>query len=698
MAESIEKQARRLRGEIAEHDRLYFVEANPKISDGEYDALVAKLREIEEARPDLITPDSPTQRVGGAPIEGFDHVAHDTPMLSVDNTYDEDQLRKFDARVKKMLGDQPYRYLVDPKIDGVAVSLIYESGHLSRAVTRGDGVTGDDITHNVRTMRSVPLRLTGEDHPGFLDVRGEIYWPRAEFDAYNAEREKRGDPVFANPRNATAGTLKQLDPANVRDRGLRFAAHGFGRIEPRVGNTASALFERFKSWGIPVNQDASLIDDADGLVELIKSWETNRHDLPFEVDGLVIKVDDLHQREELGVTSKYPRWCIAYKFAAQQGETQILDVDFQVGKLGTITPRAIMNPVQLAGTTVRHATLHNFDQVDRLDVHIGDTVVVEKAGEIIPQVIRVITEKRPRHAKKVERPDTCPACGDPVVQDEGGVYIRCVNAKCPAQLRERLIYYCHRDQMDIDGAGEAVIDALINQPLTDADGNRFKLESPADLYDLNAYRDGLIELAVSTNAKTGSAIRLGEKRTDALLAGIDKSKSRPMSKLLASLNIRHVGGSSAELIADHFAQKCGEGEDVMQKVMAASEEELIEIDGIGPELAASVRAFFDLDDNKQVVARLKGAGVNMTQPRRESTGEQVFSGMTVVVTGSLEKMSRKEAQDLIKSLGGKSAGSVSKKTDLVVAGPGAGSKLAKAEELGIEVIDEAEFLKRTDAI
>ena len=693
MGDTIEKQIMRLRRQIAEHDRLYYVEAAPKITDREYDALLGRLRELEQAHPEWVTPDSPTQRVGGSPISGFEHVAHDTPMLSIDNTYDEEQVRAFDERVRKGLADARFHYVVDPKIDGVAVSLVYEGGRLVRAVTRGDGRIGDDVTHNVRRMRGVPLSLVGGDVADFLDVRGEIYWPRAEFEAYNARREAAGEPPFANPRNAAAGTLKQLDPASMTGRQLRFAAHGFGRVTPPHAERASQLMGLLRSWGIPVNE-GTVVSDVDAVLELCTAWETRRHSLPFEVDGLVIKVDELALRERLGATSRYPRWCIAYKYAAEQAETRLIDVDFQVGKLGTITPRAIMEPVQLAGTTVRHASLHNFDQVERLDLHYGDTVVVEKAGEIIPQVVRVVVERRRVGAKKVTPPAVCPVCGDPVVRDEGGVYIRCVNVQCPAQIRERLVYFCHRDQMDIDGAGEAVIDALLAGAMTNDEGGQWSLKSPADLYDLHAFGAGLADLAVGTNKRTGSAIRLGAKRANTLLAGIEKSKSRPVSRLLAGLNIRHVGGSVAQLLADHFAEKAAPGGDVMQVIMAAGVEELTGVEGVGPEIAASVRAFFDVQDNVKLVDRLKKAGVNMTQTPPATGGGQAFSGLTVVITGTLESMGRKEAQELVKTLGGKAAGSVSSKTDLVVAGPGAGSKLVKARELGIEVIDEGEFLKR----
>lgn len=668
MAANAARRIDELREEILRHDHAYYVLGRPIISDRQYDELFAELRSLEQQHPELITPDSPTQRVGETPIEGFEHVTHAIPMLSVDNTYDEKQLREFDERVRKGLGGDSYRYVVDPKIDGVAVSLLYEGGLLTLAATRGDGTTGDDITHNVRTIRSVPLRLMGKDVPDVLEVRGEIVWPFEDFHRYNAQREAAGEPTFANPRNATTGSLKQLDPRNVAGRGLQFIAHGIGRIEPLTADTHTELFDKLGEWGIPVSPYQTVHDSIDEIIERLPEWDARRHDLPYVTDGLVIKVDALDQRDALGSTSRYPRWCIAYKFAAEQAESVLLSVDFQVGKLGTITPRAVMEPVQLSGTTVRHASLHNFDQVDRLGVRIGDTVVVEKAGEIIPQVVGVIEEKRPKGAKPIKRPTKCPVCKGEVQQDEGGVYIRCINPTCPAQLKERLIHFAGRNQMDIEGAGQVLIETLVDKGM---------LHDFADLYHLHERRDELVALD-----------RMGEKSTDNLLEGIENSKKQPLSRLLAALNIRHVGASTADVLADHF----GSMKDPMAKLMNATEEELTELEGIGPELAESIVRFFRSKAGGTVIARLEAAGVNMTQARRKVATDSPLAGKTVVVTGTLETLGRKEAQDLIKQLGGKPAGSVSKKTDLVVVGESPGSKLDKATQLGIKTIDEKEFL------
>jgi DNA ligase (NAD+) len=660
-----EREIAELREKINHHDYLYYVEGKPEISDREYDRLFDRLKELEAAHPALVSADSPTQRVGGKPIEGFTHVTHAVPMLSIDNTYNEAEVREFDGRVAKGLGGDPYEYIVDPKIDGVSASLRYEDGVLVLGATRGDGRTGDDITANVKTIRAIPLRLRGKDWPSVLEVRGEVHWPREAFDAFNAKREKEGEELFANPRNATAGTLKQLDSKIVAGRGLAFMAHGFGEIEGVEFETMSEFLAALRRWGIPTNPHTRMCKNVDEVLRFIEEWESKRHALGYETDGLVVKINRLDQRETLGATSRYPRWCIAYKYAPEQAESVLRSVDFQVGKLGTITPRAVMDPMQLSGTTVRHATLHNFDQVERLDVRIGDTVVVEKAGEIIPQVIRVVTEKRPTSAKKIVPPAKCPVCGGEVVKDEGGVYIRCINPSCDAQIKERLKYFCGRDQMDIEGAGEVMVEQLVDSGL---------VHQYAGLYKLKDKRDKLVGLE-----------RMGEKSADNLLAGIEQSKKRPLARVMAAMNIRHVGAATAELIAEHFGD--------MEKIAEATEEQLQDVEGVGPELAKSIRTFFQSTAGRQTWQALRDAGVNMKQPRAKRTGDLPLAGKTLVVTGTLEKFERKEIERLIKDLGGKATGSVSKKTDFVVAGESAGSKLDKARELGVKVVDEKEFLK-----
>ncbi|HUW82725.1 MAG TPA: NAD-dependent DNA ligase LigA [Phycisphaerae bacterium] len=666
MAKDVAKQIEQLRDDIRRHDYLYYVLARPEITDRQYDGLMEQLKQLEADHPELVTPDSPTQRVGGEPLEQFASVRHAVPMLSIDNTYNEQELREFDQRVHKGLGGDEYAYLVDLKIDGVAVSLRYEQGRLVLAATRGDGVTGDDVTQNVRTVRGVPICLMDQEWPDVLEVRGEVYWPRADFEAFNTQREAAGEPMFANPRNATAGTLKLLDSRIVAQRGLRFMAHGFGQVEPLGAETQSALCNMVEKWGIPVMPQRRLCRDVEQVLALCHEWDSKRHDLDFATDGLVIKVDRFDQRDALGATSRYPRWCIAFKFAAEQAQSKLLEVQWQVGKLGTLTPRAVMEPMQLSGTTVRHASLHNYEQIQRLGVMVGDFVTVEKAGEIIPQVVGVVEAKRPRDAKPIRPPKQCPVCKGQVVKDEGGVFLRCINPSCPAQLKERLIYFCARDQMDIEGVGPALVDQLVDSGL---------VAEFADLYGLADRREELLKLE-----------RMAAKSADNLLAGIDDSRLRELSRVVAALNIRHVGTRAAQILAEHFG--------TMDRIAAAGVEELEAIPEIGPVMARTIHEWFASPAGKRTIEHLEAAGVNMKQPRRRAVGNQPLAGKTVVVTGTLEGFGRKVVQDLIEKLGGKATGSVTKKTDFVLAGADPGSKLDKARKLGVEVIDEAEFLRR----
>ncbi len=659
-------QINRLRDDIRRHDYRYYVLAEPEISDREYDRLMEELERLERDHPELVTPDSPTQRVGGRPLDGFVSVRHSVPMLSIDNTYNEGEVREFDDRVRRGLGGESYEYFVDPKIDGVAISLRYEAGRLVLGATRGDGETGDDVTQNVRTIRAIPLRLAGEGVPDILEVRGEVYWPRKDFEAFNAAREEAGEPTFANPRNATAGTLKQLDSRIVAERHLAFISHGFGEVDPLRAETQSELFARFGQWGIPVSPHRRVCADVEAVLGMVREFDTRRHELEYATDGLVIKVNRLDQRDALGTTSKYPRWAIAYKYAAEQAETLLKDVTFQVGKLGTITPVAELDPVELAGTTVKRASLHNFDQIERLGIRVGDIVVVEKAGEIIPQVVGAVEGKRAAHSRAISRPEHCPVCKGPIVRDEGGVFWRCINAECPAQIKEKLRYFCGRDQMDIEGIGPALIEQLVEKGL---------VREFADLYHLGNRRDELMALE-----------RMGQKSADNLLNSIEESKGRNLDRVIAALNVRHVGTRAAEILAEHFGS--------MEALASASLDELEGIHEIGAVMAATIHAWFHSQTGHRTIAHLKAAGVNMAYQRRAAAGGQPLAGKTLVVTGTLTRFSRKEIQDVIKELGGVAAGSVSKKTDFVVAGAEAGSKLDKARQLGVEVIDEDEFLRR----
>lgn len=665
--EKAKKRIAELREEICQHDYKYYVLAEPVIDDREYDRLLEELQNLEKQFPHLITPDSPTQRVGGQPLEGFEQVRHAVPMLSIDNTYNEAELREFDARVARALGGDDYEYVIDPKIDGVAVSLRYEDGRLVLAATRGDGTTGDNITQNVRTIRNVPLKLRGKGAAQkVLEVRGEIYWPTKDFQRFNKLREERGEPTFANPRNGAAGTLKQLDPRLVRERDLSFCAHGIGEVRPLPADRQSELFELLKEWGIPISPNFKVVKCIDEAIAWIREWETKRAKLDFATDGMVLKVDQFYQRDVLGRTSRFPRWAIAFKFESERARTRLHSVRFQVGKLGTITPVANLDPVLLGGTTVKSASLHNFDQVERLGVRIGDYVYIEKAGEIIPQVVEVDKEARPEGTQSIRPPACCPCCGSETVRDEGGVFLRCTNPSCPAQFKERLRFFCGRDQMDIEGVGPALVEQLADKGL---------VKTFADLYRLKNRPDQLLGLE-----------RMGEKSVDNLLGAIESSKDRPLSRVLAALNIPHVGVSTALLLAEHFG--------TMEALQAATTEQLMETPGVGPELAGSIHQFLTSEQGRKVIDDLRAVGVNLVQPKKKVDGPQPFAGMSIVVTGTLETFSRKEIQDLIATLGGKAVGSVSKNTAFVVAGADPGSKLEKAKSLGVEVIDETEFRRR----
>ena len=651
-----------LREQIRRHDYLYYVEANPGISDYEYDQLMRQLADLEARHPDLITPDSPTQRVGGEPIDGFASVVHRLPMLSIDNTYNENQVLEFDNRVRKALGDTKFHYLVDPKIDGVAVTLRYERGLLALAATRGDGKRGDDITSNARMIKTIALALRGDAVPDVLEVRGEIYWPRHTFTAYNARRVEMGLDTFANTRNGAAGTLKQLDPKVVGERGLAFLAHGLGEIEPMHASRASELMDAMSRWGITVNPHRRLCADIGQALEAIHHWQETKAQVDYETDGMVVKVDELKLRETLGQTSKFPRWCIAFKYKAQQERTVLRQISQNVGRTGVITPAAHFDPVQLAGTTVSNATLHNYDQVARLDVRVGDTIIVEKAGEIIPQVVQVVFEGRPHDASPTKPPERCPSCDEQTEKDPGGVYIRCVNPDCPAQIRQRLEHFVGRDQMDIDGVGPAVIDLLVSSGLVVHIGDLYKLT----LFDI-------------------TRVKSGAKSSQNIINAIDASRGRGMARVIAALGIRHVGARAAEVLAERFES--------VDKLASASVEDLTAIDEIGPVIAQSLHQFFNSPSGRETIERLRSSGVELKSLSRKPTGGSL-SGKTVVVTGTLERFTRKQAQDAIKAAGGKVASSVSGSTSFVVEGADAGSKAQKARDKGVEIIDEAEFERR----
>lgn len=653
----------RLRDEIRRHDQKYYVEAAPEITDLEYDRLLASLNALEADHPRLITPDSPTQRIGDRPVEGLQQVEHRVPMLSIDNTYGIDELKKYAERTEKLLADEPIQWVVELKIDGVAVSLVYEEGRLVRGVTRGNGRIGDDITHNVRTVADIPLRLAGQKSPSVLEVRGEIYMANSDLVALNEVQERKGLPPFANTRNVTAGSIRLLDPRICAERRLRFFCHGVGQAEDMRSTTHMEFLDELRQYGLPATPRVECFASFAEAVEHCRQLIERLHELDFEIDGLVLKANRFDQRERLGATSKSPRWLIAYKFEKYEATTRLLEIQVQVGKTGAITPVAILEPVELAGSTVSRASLHNADEIERKDVRPGDVVVVEKAGKIIPHIVRV--EKHERHGSplKFAFPTSCPECGAKLAKDEGGVYIRCPNLECPAQVKERIRYFASRNAMDIEGLGDKLVDQLVAEGL---------VKSYADLYRLTL--DDLMRLE-----------RMGQKSSENLLAGIEASKDRGLARLLNGLSIRHVGVRVATVLAEDFRE--------IDALMEADVEQLSEINEIGPIIAESVHDFLHGDFGRRTVADLHTLGVSMksTSAGHDDEAPRVLEGKTLVVTGTLVEYTRDEIKNLIAIHGGRAASSVSKKTDYVVVGEKAGSKLAKARQLGVTVLTEKQF-------
>lgn len=662
---SILERIEKLRQQIRHHDYLYYVEATPEISDREYDKLYADLKELEDKHPAYVTPDSPTQRVGGQPIEGFKTVRHREPMLSIDNTYNAGELREFDKRVRKLLGGESITYVVELKIDGVAISLTYEEGRFTVGATRGDGEQGDDVTHNLKAMRSVPLSLP--ERVPLLEARGEVYMNREDLARLNRDRIAKGLEPFANPRNSTAGALKLLDPKQSAERRLRLFTYALGVVDGLEVATHLDGLALLKKFGFPVNPHIQSFATIDAVIDYCDSWATKRNDLPYDTDGLVVKVNDFGQRRRLGTTSKSPRWVVAYKFAAEQGLTKLTTIELQIGKQGTLTPVAHLEPVKLAGTTVKRASLHNAEFIKSKDIRIGDMVVVEKAGEIIPYVVRSEAGARTGSEKQFHFPKTCPFCGSPVELDKNGTFYRCTGGgKCTSQLKEVLRAYARRSAMDIEGLGEKIIDQLVDSGL---------VKGIPDIYRLTF--EQLVELE-----------RMGEKSAQNLLDGIAASKERGLARVLAGLAILHVGDSNADMLAKEFGD--------IDALAEASVERLDEIEGIGESMAESIHSFFHEREGKKLVAELKELGLKLTREKRAvaaKAGGADFTGKTFVVTGTLKNYQREEIEALIRDLGGKAAGSVSKKTDYLVAGEKAGSKLEKAQQFGVKVLTEEEFDK-----
>ena len=660
MAKDVKKQIEQLRKKIRKHDYLYYVQSQPVITDLQYDKLFAELKALEQVHSELITPDSPTQRVSGQPLEGFVTVVHAVPMLSVGNTYNADELKAFDGRICKWLGGEDYEYVVELKIDGLAISLRYEEGRLVTAATRGDGTRGDAVTVNVRTIKAIPLVLLGGGKiPAELEVRGEVYMPKSAFVELNRLRTEAGEPTFANPRNAAAGSLKLLDARITAARNLSFFAYAVGS-EP-LADTHYQTLQELKKFGLPVNPHIQLAKDFEEAKEICLRWSQKRFELDYQIDGMVIKTNRIEQQRRIGTTGREPRWCISYKFAAEQAETTVKSIDVQVGKSGILTPVANLTPVQLSGTTVKRASLHNFDEMNRLDVRCGDTVVIEKAGEIIPQVVEVKKQLRPVRTVAFKIPKICPICGSAVAKDEDGVYIRCSNPDCLGQLKERLKYFAGRGQMDIENLGTALIEQLVEAGLVKNFADLYKLQKP--------------ELA--------GLERMAEKSASNVIKAIEASKTRPLWRLVAALGIRHIGGQSAQILAEYFG--------CLDALMSAEQQELAAIDQIGPTMAKSVCEYFRNPKNLAIIKEMQNAGVRPKLPKRRRSDK--LAGKTIVITGTLENFTRQQAEQAIRQAGGKASSSVSKKTDFVLAGKEPGSKLEKAQELGVKVIKEKQFLE-----
>ena len=655
-------KAEKIADQIRRHEYLYYVENNPEISDYEFDQLMSQLKELEKAHPDLVTPDSPTQRVGEQPVEGFPQANHRTPMISLDNAYNFEEFVEFDKRVQKILGDKPIEYFAELKIDGTSASIIYEDGRISRGVTRGDGMRGDIVTANVRTIRSVPLTLPKQFSLSYVEVRGEVFLSRKKFLEINEALEEAGEEAFANPRNTAAGFLRLKDPRLAATRQLDVFAYGLLPEGKPLSGKQTETFELLKKMGFKTSHHR-LCKSLDEVKKFCTEWEEKRETLDYEIDGVVVKVNDFRLRQELGSTSKFPRWAIAVKFQPKQATTQIRDIRVQVGRTGALTPVAVMEPILLAGTTITHATLHNEDEIKRKDIRIGDYVLIERGGDVIPKVVKVIETKRPKDARIYKMPKQCPECGTPVVRPEGEAVSRCPSLACPAKLLGSILHFAGRRAMDIEGLGYKLVNQLLEKKM---------LHDYSSIYDLQL--DELVELE-----------RFGKKSAENLLKGIENSKNRSFDQQIFALGIRFVGETVAKLLADHFSS--------IDDLAAATAEELTAIDGIGGRIAESIAEFFSIKQNRELINKLKGHGLFKIQPRKKKSANAKLSGLTFVITGALEEFSRDRAKEVIEELGGKVTSSVSKNTDYLVCGESPGSKLDNAKKHGVKILEEAEFKK-----
>nr|WP_319553793.1 NAD-dependent DNA ligase LigA [uncultured Vibrio sp.] len=666
MSESVLQRLEELKESLHYHAVRYYVEDNPEIPDAEYDRLMRELLDIEAQHPDLVTVDSPSQRVGGAPLSEFSQVTHEVPMLSLDNAFDDSELDSFHKRAQDRVGNQSVKqYCCEPKLDGLAVSLLYENGVLVQAATRGDGTTGENITENVRTIKAIPLKLRGEDWPERLEVRGEVFMPKAGFEKLNELARQKGDKVFVNPRNAAAGSLRQLDSRVTASRPLSFYAYSVGVVQG--AELASSHYERFlqiKSWGLPMCPETKRVDSLTDVKAYYQDILQRRDALPYEIDGVVIKIDDIAIQERLGFVARAPRWAIAYKFPAQEEITTLNDVEFQVGRTGAITPVAKLEPIFVGGVTVSNATLHNADEIERLQVKIGDQVVIRRAGDVIPQVVSVIRERRPEDARDIVFPSSCPVCGSHVERIEGEAVTRCTGGLvCQAQRKQALKHFVSRKALDVDGLGDKVIEQLVDREM---------VETPADLFKLSA---GILTVLE----------RMGPKSAQNIVNALDKSKLTTLPRFLYSLGIREVGEATAANLAQHFK--------TLEAIQVATEEQLIEVQDIGVIVAKHITTFFGEEQNQAVVKDLLEQGIHWPEISAPEQGVELpLEGKTVVLTGTLSQLGRTEAKEALQAMGAKVTGSVSKKTDILFAGENAGSKLAKAQDLGIEIKTEQDLL------
>jgi len=668
-ADSAGARIQSLRQEINQHNYRYYTLDDPSIPDAEYDRLMRELQGLEKEHPDLITPDSPTQRVGAEPLKQFDEVVHDIPMLSLDNAMNAEEFSAFYQRVQDRLkSSEEIELACEPKLDGLAVSLLYENGVLTRAATRGDGQTGEDITQNVRTIKNVPLKLYGDDFPARIEIRGEVYMPKAGFEAYNDNARANDEKVFANPRNAAAGSLRQLDPKITAKRPLEFCAYSIGVVseDGQLADTHSGILEQVKTWGIKINPEMRVVAGLENAQQFFDQLGEKRHSLQYEIDGTVFKVNSIALQQQLGFVARAPRWAIAYKFPAVEEMTELLGVDFQVGRTGALTPVARLKPVHVAGVTVSNATLHNMDEVARLDVKIGDTIIIRRAGDVIPQVVSVVIEKRPAGAQDIEMPSNCPVCDSLVEKVEGEAVARCTGGLvCSAQRKEAIKHFASRKALDIEGLGDKLIDQLVDAELID---------SVDDLFHLNLEQLAGLE-------------RMAEKSAQNILDALNKAKNTTLARFLYALGIREVGVVTANNLASYFG--------FLQRIMDASEEQLIEVPDVGAVVAAHIHNFFSEQHNRTVIEQLQKAGVSWTESEPQNdNGDLPLSGQTAVITGTLSAsgLSRDDAKALLEQLGVKVTGSVSAKTDFLVAGDKAGSKLTKAQSLDVDVLDENAFL------